>query len=84
MKYKKLLCLAGVVGLMVTSLAGCGKEGSQKENVSPIAETISPIEEAAGGNADPGAEVTPETVETVQPADTGHLYPIIENRYKVI
>ncbi len=80
MKYKKLLCLAGAVGLMVTSLAGCGKEGSQKENVSPIAETISPIEEAAGGNADPGAEVTPETVETVQPADTGHLYPIIENR----
>lgn len=77
MKYKKLLCLAGAVGLMTASLAGCGKEEKPKDK-SPIAETISPIEEAAGNeNANQG---TPETVETVEPESSGALYPIIENR----
>ncbi len=69
MKYRKLLCLAVAVGLTVTAVAGCGKEEVAVEKETVVAETISPIDEAAS-----------EEQETEVEEDSEHLYPVIGER----
>ena len=72
MKYRKLLCLAATVGLVVTAVTGCGSKATEtSEKATVVAETISPIEEAVSEE---------QEVETEVAEESPYLYPVIGER----